>query len=129
MRLTLAVVAALLLAVPARAQVQTPGDAGRIAGHVVGAYSELMAGVSVTLGRRNDQGISFPAQTTKTDGSGAFSFEQLPPGRYRVMASRPGYTGRQQPNPQAEPGDFFEAGPAVTLADGEQLLDVQVVLH
>jgi len=104
MRLTLAFVAALLIAVPANAQVQSPADSGRIAGHVVGAYSELMAGVTVTLGTRNYQGISRPAQTTKTDTSGWFSFEQLPPGRYRVMASRPGYTGRQQPdlrNPSA----------------------------
>jgi len=129
MRLTLAFVAALLVAVPANAQVQTPGDTGRIAGHVVGTYSELMPSVTVTLGRRNDQGVSFPAQTVKADSSGAFSFDQLPPGRYRVMASRPGYTARQTPNPEAEPGDFFEIGPAVTLTDGAQVLDVQVLLH
>ena len=129
MRLTLAVVAALLVAVPANAQVQTPGDAGRIAGHVVSTYAELLGGVTVTLGRRNDQGITFRALTMTTDDRGAFSFEQLPPGRYRVMAAKPGYTGRQSPNPQAEPGDFFEDGPAVDLADGAQVLDLQVVLH
>ena len=129
MRLTLVFVAALLVASPANAQVQSPADSGRIAGHVVTAYAELMAGVTVTLGRRNERGISFPAQTTTTDSSGGFSFGQLPPGRYRVMASKPGYTGRQQPDLQAEPGDFFEAGPAVNLADGAQVLDVQVVLH
>src|SRR4249919_1937796 len=105
MRLTLAVVAALLSAVPANAQEQSANDTGRIAGHVVGAYSELMTGVTVTLGRVNDQGVSFRAQTTKTDGGGAFSFEQLPPGRYRVIASRRGYTGRQVPDLQAEPGE------------------------
>lgn len=129
MRLTLAVVAALLAAVPANAQVQSPGDAGRIAGHVVGTYSELMAGVTVTLGRRNTQGLSSPVQTKSTDSSGAFSFEQLPPGRYRVMASRQGYTARQTPDLQAEPGDFFEIGPTVDLAEGAQVLDVQVVLQ
>jgi hypothetical protein len=128
MRLTLAVVAALLIAVPAEAQVQSPSDAGRIAGHVVSAYAELMSGVTVTLGGSNDQGGSFRAQTT-TDTSGAFSFEQLPPGQYRVTASRPGHTGRQPPNPQAEPGEFFEAGPAVDLTEGAQVLDLQVVLH
>jgi hypothetical protein len=129
MRLTLAVVAALLIAVPANAQVQSPNDTGRISGHVVGAYSELMAGVTVRLGRVNDQGIDFPAHTRTTDSSGAFSFEQLPPGRYRVTASKQGYTGRQPPDPQAEPGEFFEAGPAVDLVEGAQALDVQVVLH
>jgi hypothetical protein len=129
MRLTLAFVAALLVAVSANAQVEPPTDTGRIAGHVVGTYSELMAGVTVTLGRRNDQGISFPAQTMKTDAGGAFRFDQLAPGRYRVMASREGYTARQTPNPGAEPGDFFEIGPAVDLAEGAQVLDVQVMLH
>jgi len=129
MRLTSALVVALLLAVPADAQVQSPDDAGRIAGHVVSTYAELMAGVTVTLGRVNDQGVSFRAWTMTTDTSGAFSFDQLPPGRYRVMASRPGYTGRQPPNPQAEPEGFFEAGPAVDLTEGAQVLDLQVVLH
>ena len=38
MRLTVAFVAALLTAVSAEAQVQSPTDAGRIAGHVVSAY-------------------------------------------------------------------------------------------
>ena len=127
MRLTVTFVAALLLAVPADAQVQSPDDAGRIAGHVVSAYAELMAGVTVTLGGRNDQGAGLRVQTT-TDSRGAFSFEQLPPGRYRVIASRQGYTGRQA-DPQAEPGEFFEAGPAVDLTEGAQVLDVQVVLH
>lgn len=127
MRLTVTFVAALLLAVPADARVQSPDDAGRIAGHVVSAYAELMPGVTVTLGGRNDQGAGLRVQTT-TDSSGAFSFEQLPPGRYRVIASRQGYTGRQA-DPQAEPGEFFEAGPAVDLTEGAQVLDVQVVLH
>ena len=129
MRLTLAVVAALLSAVPANAQEQSANDTGRIAGHVVGAYSELMTGVTVTLGRVNDQGVSFRAQTTKTDGGGAFSFEQLPPGRYRVIASKRGYTGRQVSDLQADPGELFEAGPAVELNEGAQVLDVEVVLH
>ena len=128
MRLTAALVTALLTAVLAGAQVQSPNDAGRIAGHVVSAFAELMAGVTVTLGGRDDQGVGIRAQTT-TDASGSFSFEQLPPGRYRVMASRSGYTGRQTPDPQAEPWDFFEAGPAVDLTEGAQVLDVQVVLH
>ena len=128
MRLTVALVTAFLTAVSAASQAQSPDDTGRIAGHVVSAYAELMAGVSVTLGGRNDQGVGVRAKTT-TDAGGAFAFERLPPGRYRVLASRPGYTGRQVPDHQAEPGDFYEAGPAVDLAEGAQVLDVQVVLH
>jgi len=128
MRLTVVFVTAFLTAVSADAQVQSPNDAGRIAGRVVSAYAELMPGVIVTLGGRDDQGVGLRAQTT-TDSGGAFSFEQLPPGRYRVTASKTGYTGRQTPDPQAEPWDFYEAGPAVDLTEGAQVLDVQVVLH
>jgi len=130
MRLTLAFVAALLVAVPADSQVQTPGDTGRIAGRLVGAYSELMPGVTVTLGRVNDQDVSFRALTTTTDNSGAFSFEQLPPGRYRVMASRQGYTDRQFPTGQAQLGaPRFEAGASIDLFEGAQVLDLQVVMR
>lgn len=128
MRLTLVFVAALLTALPAHAQVQTPGDSGRIAGHVVGTYSELMPGVAVTLSEHSDQGVGTAVETTKTDSSGAFSFAQLPPGRYRVTATRPGYTGRQLPDSPAAVG-FFETGTAVNLAEGAQALDVQIMLH
>ena len=130
MRLTLAIVAALLVAVPANAQVQSPGDTGRIAGHVVGSYAELMPGVTVTLRGRNDQGVGVPIRTIKTDSSGAFSFEQLPPGRYRVTASRQGYTDRQLPTGQAQIGaPRFEAGTVVDVSEGGQELDIQVVMH
>ena len=130
MRLTLTLVAALLVAVPAHAQERSLPDTGRIAGHVVGAYSELMTGVTVTLGRVNDQDFGFRALTATTDNSGAFSFEQLPPGRYRVMASKQGYTDRQLPTGQTQVGaPRFETGSAVALSEGAQVLDVQVVMH
>src|SRR5262245_14646310 len=129
MRLTLAFVA-LLLAVPASAQVQSPPDAGRIAGHVGSAYSELMAGVTVTLGSITDQGGAFRALTATTDDSGAFSFEQLPPGRYRIFASRQGYTDRQLPTGQAQLGaPRFEAGAIIDLPEGAQAVNLQVVMH
>jgi hypothetical protein len=130
MRLTLTLVAALLVAVPAHAQERSLPDTGRIAGHVVGAYSELMTGVTVTLGRVKDQDVGFRALTATTDNSGAFSFEQLPPGRYRVMASKQGYTDRQLPTGQTQVGaPRFETGSAVALSEGAQVLDVQVVMH
>ncbi len=129
MRLTPALVAALLLAAPAHAQVQSLPDAGRIAGHVVGAYSEMMAGVTVTLARVNEQDFAFRSLTATTDTGGAFSFEQLPPGRYRVMASRQGYTDRQLPTVQQVGASRFETGAAVDLSEGAQVVDVQVVMH
>jgi hypothetical protein len=130
MRLTPGVVVALLSLTAAAAQVQSPADVdgGRIAGHVVTAYAAIVTDATVTLARVNDQGVDFQTRTTRTDGSGAFSFVQLPEGRYRVLASKPGYTSRQLPDP-AQPALTFDQGPTVALAADAQALDVQVVLH
>jgi hypothetical protein len=130
MRLTPGVVVALLFVTSAAAQVQSPADVdgGRIAGHVVTAYAEIVTDVTVTLARVNDQGVGFQTRTTRTDGSGAFSFAQLPEGRYRVLASKPGYTSRQLPDP-AQAALTLDQGPAVDLAADAQALDVQVVLR
>ena len=132
MRRTLNVVAALLVAAAANGQVLSPTDAdnGRITGHVVTAYAEIVSDATVTLARINDQGVPYPRRTMKTDGRGAFSFAGLPEGRYRVLASKPGYTSRQLPDP--DPGDpaiSFNVGPVVDLPADAQALDLQVVLH
>lgn len=130
MRLALGV-AALIPVVIATAQGQSPTDAagGRIAGHVVTAYAALVVDATVTLTRVNDQTVSFQTRTTRSDGSGAFSFAQLPEGQYRIAASKPGYTSRQVPDPDAERAITFDPGPAVDLATDGQAFDVQVVLH
>jgi hypothetical protein len=130
MRLTPGVVVALLFITSAAAQVQSPADVdgARIAGHVVTAYAEIVTDATVTLARVNDQEVGPRTRTTRTDGSGAFSFAQLPEGRYRVLASKQGYTSRQLPDP-AQPALTFDQGPAVDLAADAQALDVQVVLR
>ena len=94
MRLTLPAVAALLSVITLTAQVQSPSaEAGRITGHVVTGYAELVADATVTLlGRPNDQGLR---RTTRTDSTGSFSFAELPAGSYRISATKPGYTSRQ----------------------------------
>ena len=130
MRLTAAVVVALLSVSAAAAQVRSPADAdsGRIAGHVVTTYAEIVADATVTLARANDQGAAFPRRTMKTDASGAFSFGELPEGRYRVLASKPGFTSRQLPGPD-EVTMSFNDGSVVDLGVGAQALDVQVTLR
>ena len=130
MRLTSAVVVAFLLVSAAAAQVRSSSnvDSGRITGHVVTAYAEIVADATVTLGRINDQGVVFRRRTVKTNASGAFSFDELPEGRYRVLASKPGYTSRQLPDP-GDPAISFNVGPVVDLAADAQALDVQVTLH
>jgi len=131
MRLTLIVVAALLFVTTVNAQVQSPIDAdrGRIAGHVVTAYAELVSNAAVTLGRINDDGLRIQTITTRTDGTGAFSFAQLPEGRYRLEASKPGYTSRQLAGADTASTATFDVGTRVDLVEDAQVLDVQVVLH
>jgi carboxypeptidase family protein len=131
MRLMPGVVVALLFVSAAAAQVQSPDvDGGRIAGHVITAYAETVADAAVTLTRVTDQRPGSRIVTTKTDGSGAFSFVQLPEGRYRVTASKPGFTSRQPPPAAPEPApSTFETGSTIELAAGAQELDVQVVMH
>jgi hypothetical protein len=134
MHRTLGVVVALLSVTGAGAQVQSPTDVdvGRIAGHVITAYAELVGDATVTLWRINDQGVNdqevrLQSLTTKTDGSGAFAFTQLAEGRYRVVASKPGYTSRELPAQDLRL--TFDVGPAVDLATDAQVSDVQVVLR
>ena len=79
---------------------QSPADvdSGRIAGHVVTAYAELVREATVTLARVNDQEVRFQSRTTRTDEDGSFSFTQLPEGRYR------GPGGQARVHQQADPG-------------------------
>src|SRR4030095_3985654 len=130
MRLTAAVVVALLSVSAAAAQVRSPADAdsGRIAGHVVTAYAETVADATVTLARVNELGPELRARTTRTDGHGAFSLPELAEGRYRVVASKRGYTSRQLPGPD-EVTMSFNDGSIVDLGVDAQALDVQVTLH
>jgi hypothetical protein len=130
MRLTLAFVAALLSAAPVSAQVQSPGDAGRIAGHVVTTYAEFVADATVILVGRDEQGIAESHRTT-TDNTGAFSFTGLPEAQYTLTATKPGYTARQLPS-LSEPGrtlTSFDVGPDVDLTRDGQVLDVQIVFR
>jgi len=131
MRLTRAVVAALLSVTAVNAQVQSPteADRGRIAGHVVTAYAELVSDATVTLGRIDDQGLRIQTTRTRTDGTGAFSFARLPEGRYVLEASKPGYTSRQLAGTDTASTATFDVGPAVDLVEDAQVLDVQVVLR
>jgi outer membrane protein assembly factor BamB len=129
-RLTLPGLVALvsLTSTTAYAQSQPDSNTGRITGHVVTAYADLLNDVTVTLARINDQGVSFRARTTRSDIDGAFSFSQVPPGRYRLQASKPGYTSRQFEVITNSAIDALNAGPAIDLAPDTQV-DVQILLR
>ena len=66
--------------------------------------------------------------TTKTGNDGAFSFTNLPEGRYRVLASKDGYTGRQLPSSSDLAGAFTQ-GITVDLGENERASDLQVVIQ
>jgi len=99
---------------------QRPGSSSlRVAGRVVSVAAGAIAGAEVTL-ERLDVAAPGPLSVT-SDPQGAFAFERLTPGRYRVLASKPGYTNRQ---PIAASADRFDTGHELTLRDGEHHVDV-----
>jgi hypothetical protein len=71
-----------------------------------------------------------PSTTTPliftTDRQGAFTFEGVRAGRYRVSASKPGYTNRQPLHPAAE---RFDTGREVTIRDREHAAQIDLTLY
>ncbi|HET9229374.1 MAG TPA: carboxypeptidase-like regulatory domain-containing protein, partial [Thermoanaerobaculia bacterium] len=84
----LAVLAILLLAGPAAAQLQT----GDLYGTVVGADGQPLPGVTVTL-----EGPGSPAVQV-TDGTGKFRFLGLYPGTYKLSAELQGFSTLEYPD-------------------------------
>ena len=133
----LALVAALLL--PAAAAAQPAATATyRITGHVATADAGLLADATVVLTRATpapspecasdadapgcgSAAPNGPGQWTVRSGArGAFAFDALSPGRYRLRATRAGYTGREM-----TPQGIFRNGLDVILdrdATGIELL-------
>jgi len=131
MRVALSVLAALLLvAITSTAQVYSPsaiGD-GRIAGQVVTSYAKLVPYATVILGRINHDGLRVETWFTSTDHEGAFVFKRLEEGRYRLAASRWGYTSRRIGAGSLEFTPRFDTGPEVDLGPGAHA-DLDVVLR
>lgn len=63
------------------------------------------------------------SRSAVTDDAGRFSFAALPPGRYTLNASKPGYVNVMYG--QKRPG---RPGTPIQLADGQQLTDLKMVL-
>lgn len=98
--------------------------AGRITGRVVSTASGSIGDASVTLTRLD---TSAPAPlTVASDRQGAFTFEKLPPGRYRLSASKSGYTNRQ---PIQGAIDRFDTGRELTLRVDEHAPHLELPLY
>jgi hypothetical protein len=123
--LTLGLLAWTILAREAEAQTApVPAGSGRIAGRVVSIASGSIADAVVTL-TRLDGSTSSPLTLT-TDRHGAFAFERVRAGRYRVSASKPGYTNRQPLNASAE---RFDTGRELTIRDREHVPPIELTLY
>lgn len=116
--LTLGLLAWTLLERDAAAQsaaaAQAAAASGRISGRVVSIEAGAIADATVTL-TRIDSSTSAPVSFT-SDRTGAFAFQGLPAGRYRLSASKAGYTNRQ---PLHAASDRFDTGRELTLRDNE----------
>ena len=125
--LTLGLLAWTLLDRDAASQSAAAGRAaasGRISGRVVSLAAGSISDATVTL-TRLDAPLPAPPITT-SDRQGAFTFEGLPAGRYRLSASKSGYTNRQPLQASAE---RFDTGRELTLRDREHAPHVEVPLY
>ena len=123
--LTFGLLAWTLLAREADAQ-NAPARAasGRISGRVVSIASGSIADAVVTL-TQVDASTTIPLTLT-TDRHGAFTFEGVRAGRYRVSASKPGYTNRQPLHASAE---RFDTGRELTIRDREPATQIELTLY
>jgi hypothetical protein len=118
--LTLALLAWSISCCDAEARAQA--GSARISGLVISASGISIADATVALTRVDTAG---PRQTMTSisDRQGAFTFERLSAGRYRVSASRSGYTNRHLR------ADRFDTGLEVTVRDGEHHARAELILH
>ncbi len=121
---TLGLLASTLIAAP-DAHAQSPGAGlGRVSGQVVAASAGSLADATITLTRLD--GSSSTPMITTSDRVGAFAFERLAPGRYRISGSKPGYTSRQ---PIRAPAERFDTGRELMIHDGQPALHIELTLH
>jgi hypothetical protein len=110
----------------AREAVAQPSAAGpgRVSGYVVSASAGSIADATITLTPLD--GSSSTPVTAISDHLGGFAFERLATGRYRLVASKPGYTSRQ---PLREPAERFDTEHELTIHDGQHTAHVTLRLY
>src|SRR3954453_8462037 len=93
-RASIACAALLLLAAPAAAQF----DRGQLSGRVKDAQGGVVPGATVTATNQQTQ----IASNTVTDGTGFYTFPNLPAGRYNVEAELQGFKKSLRQNVQLD---------------------------
>ena len=118
---------AALSVVSLLAQTTRPGsDPGSLRGTVTGPSGEPLRKAEVTLrtivraaggaGRGMGAGMTGSVFTRTTDISGAFSFDDLPPGNYALSAQRTGYVRAEY---GARPGSVRQGGSILQVGSGQ----------
>jgi hypothetical protein len=102
----------------AAAQASAQGSV-RVAGRVVSVSAGVIADATVTLAPL-DVSPSQPLITT-SDRQGRFVFERLTAGRYRLSASKAGYTNRQ---PLSASAERFDTAYELTFRDGQHQIEL-----
>jgi hypothetical protein len=103
---------------------QPAAGLGRISGQVVSVSAGSIADAAITLTRLD--GASSTPMTATSDRVGGFTFERLDNGRYRLSASKPGYTSRQ---PLRTPAERFDTDRELTIRDGQHAHHVALTLY
>ena len=97
----------------------TLGTGGSISGTVVGRDGRMpVGGAQVSLNEQGDS-TNFANDTTKTDGSGAFLFEHLRSGRYRLTAQTT--SGNSQPTDVVLADNQSQGGVLIQMITGALL--------
>ena len=126
---TIAIVVAVIVCVEAVQSSQQPAQAsGILAGRVVDANGTAIAAATVSLepvssGEAGGRGEPGDNNRVITDDSGRFVFSNVPAGKFRIEARKPGWlagsTGRKRPG---------GAGTSLDLGEGERRNDLAITL-
>jgi hypothetical protein len=97
---------------------------GRISGRVVSVATGSIGDATITLTRLDAPSDAVITATSNRQGD--FAFERLAAGRYRIAASKSGYTNRQPLRPSAE---RFDTDREVTVRAAEHVPLVELTLY
>ncbi|MEM1451354.1 MAG: carboxypeptidase-like regulatory domain-containing protein [Planctomycetota bacterium] len=95
--------------------------AARIAGVAYDGLGRTLAGVSIEAVRTGPSAFAYVGSSERSDARGRFEFASLPPGTYRVSATKPGYRPRYASDVEAG------AGPLELILDRSAVIEGTVV--
>jgi hypothetical protein len=104
---------------------QSAAGSGRLSGIVLSTSATAIADATISLSRIG-AGESPTTVTTTSDRQGGFGFDRVAAGRYRLSASKAGYTNRQ---PVRSSAQQFDTGLELTVSNNQHVARIQLTLH